>query len=76
MQYSWTTSPNIVTFNAAAKCMPPLLTQEVKGNELGGTFALELDGYVTDDMAYDASAAVVEEALEDLGSVGAVSVTR
>lgn len=48
----------------------------MKGNELGGTFALELDGYVTDDMAYDASATVVEEALEDLASVGTVSVTR
>lgn len=53
-----------------------LLTQAVKGNELGGTFALELDGYVTDDVAYDASATVVEEALEDLGNVGSVSVTR
>lgn len=50
--------------------------QSVKGNELGGTFSLELDGYVTDDMAYDASATVVKEALEDLGNVGTVSVTR
>lgn len=52
------------------------MRQTVKGNELGGTFALELDGYVTDDLAYDASAAVIEDALEDLGNVGTVSVTR
>lgn len=50
--------------------------QIAKGNGLGGTFALELDGYVTDDLAYDASAVLVGEALEDLNNVGSISVTR
>lgn len=48
----------------------------MKGNQLGGSFSLELDGYVTDDLAYDASSTVVEAALEDLGNVGTVSVIR
>lgn len=50
--------------------------QAVKGNALGGTFALELEGYVTDDLAFDTSADALAEALESLGNVGTVSVTR
>lgn len=56
--------------------MPWCLLQAVKGNQLGGTFALELDGYVTGDLAYASSADVVEEALEDLSNIGTVSVSR
>lgn len=52
------------------------VVEELKGNQLGGTFALELDGFVTDDLSYDVSAEVLEEALEDLGNVGTVAVTR
>lgn len=52
------------------------VAEEVKGNQLGGTFALELDGYVTDDLAYDVSAEELGEALEDLGNVGTVGITR
>lgn len=52
------------------------VVEELKGNQLGGTFALELDGFVTDDLAYDVSAEELEEALEDLGNVGTVDVTR
>lgn len=51
-------------------------TQAVKGNKLGGTFSLELDGYVTDDLPFDAAASLVEDALEDLANVGSVGVTR
>lgn len=50
--------------------------QAVAGNALGGTFALELEGYVTDDLAFDVSADALAEALENLGNVGTVSVTR
>lgn len=52
------------------------VVEEVKGNQLGGTFALELDGFVTDDLAYDVSAEELKEALEDLGNVGTVGVIR
>lgn len=52
------------------------VAEEVKGNQLGGTFALELEGFVTDDLAYDISAEELGEALEDLGNVGAVDITR
>lgn len=52
------------------------VVEEVKGNQLGGNFALELDGFVTDDLAYDVSAEELAVALEDLGNVGTVSVTR
>lgn len=52
------------------------VVEELKGNQLGGTFALELDGFVTDDLAYDVSAEALEGALEDLGNVGTVGVTR
>ncbi|CAN0448848.1 unnamed protein product, partial [Scytosiphon promiscuus] len=83
--YSWS-----VTFLGYVGDVPALLAdndltgysatisvvEEVKGNQLGGTFALELDGYVTDDMPYDISAEDLEEALEDLGNVGTVGVTR
>lgn len=50
--------------------------QAVKGNQLGGSFAVELESYVTEDLGYDSSAEVVQTALEDLGNVGTVSVTR
>ncbi|CAN0350569.1 unnamed protein product, partial [Ectocarpus sp. 13 AM-2016] len=52
------------------------VVEEVQGNELGGTFALELEGYVTDDMAHDVTAEVLQGALEDLGNIGTVDVTR
>lgn len=52
------------------------VVEEVKGNQLGGTFALELDGFVTDDLAYDVSAEELRTALEDLGNVGTVGITR
>lgn len=52
------------------------VVEELKGNQLGGTFGLELDGYVTEDLSYDLSAETLEEALEDLGNVGTVAVTR
>lgn len=52
------------------------VVEETKGNQLGGTFSLELDGFVTDDLAYDTSAEELEESLENLSNVGTVSVTR
>lgn len=52
------------------------VVEAVKGNQLGGTFALELDGFVTDDLTYGVSAEDLEQALEDLGNVGTVDVTR
>ena len=52
------------------------VVEEVKGNQLGGTFALELDGFVTEDLPYDVTAEELEVALEDLGNVGTVVVTR
>lgn len=52
------------------------VVEGVKGNQLGGTFALELDGFVTEDLAYDVTAEELEVALEDLGNVGTVDVTR
>lgn len=52
------------------------VAEEVKGNQLGGTFSLELDGFVTDDLPYDVSAEDLEVALEDLGNVGTVGISR
>ena len=68
------TITRIVTFLSYWASLPPW--QAVKGNQLGGTFALELDGYVTEDLPYDATAEEVDAALEDLGNVGIVSVSR
>lgn len=48
----------------------------MKGNQLGGSFSLELEGYVTDDLAYDISADDLQTALEDLANVGTVAVER
>lgn len=50
--------------------------QTVKGNQIGGSFTLELEGYVTEDLAYDVAAEDLQASLEDLGSVGTVSVVR
>ena len=44
-------------------------------NATGGTFRLAFEGYVTAPLAYNATAAQVEAALEALGSVDNVTVT-
>ncbi|CAM9513681.1 unnamed protein product, partial [Sphacelaria rigidula] len=83
--YAWS-----VTFLEYPGDVPPVLADNdltgysvtitveevVKGNQLGGSFSLELEGYVADDLAYDISADDLQTALEDLGNVGTVGVER
>ncbi|CAM9684288.1 unnamed protein product, partial [Phaeothamnion confervicola] len=52
------------------------VTEGVKGNQLGGTFALGLSGYITEDIPFDASKDDVAAALMALDNVGLVWVER
>ena len=45
-------------------------------NSLGGSFTLSLGGAYTDDIPADASSTTLKEALEELSSVGTISVSR
>jgi hypothetical protein len=47
-----------------------------EGKYLSGTFTLSFDGQTTEQLPYDASALVVEEALESLCTINDVSVSR
>lgn len=49
--------------------------QNVTNDATGGTFTLTFDGEETGDIAFDATAAVLEAALEALASINAVDVT-
>eukprot|EP00940_MAST-03C_sp_MAST-3C-sp2_P000562 g562.t1 len=46
------------------------------GNEVSGSFRLGLDGFTTNELAFDASASDVQAALEELPSIGSVDVHR
>lgn len=50
-------------------------TVTISGSPTGGTFALRYDGATTGQLAYDASAATVETALEGLAGIGSGNVT-
>lgn len=51
-------------------------TVTITGGPTGGTFTLTFDGQTTSTIAYNASAATVETALEALSNITAVAVTK
>jgi len=83
--YAWT-----ITFKNALGDLPLLdvsssltgtgaslaIAEVQKGNQLRGSFALTLDGHTTELLAYDATAAQIEAALEALDSCGSVVVSQ
>merc|ERR1711871_413380 len=53
------------------------ITESVKGvSPIDGTFTVFFEGQYTDDILFDASAADVKKALENLGTIGTVAVER
>ena len=56
--------------------LPVSISTVEEGNQLNGSFRLELMGDLTADIPFDATSAEMQSHLEDLDSIGAVSVTR
>ena len=56
--------------------LPVTIATVQEGNELLGSFRLEFEDELTADIPFDASSAVLQSRLEELESVGAVSVSR
>lgn len=68
-----TTTPGAASSNEVQY----LLVQELPSQTISGTYTLTFDGETTSSLAYDASAATIQSALEALGTIGSgnISVT-
>ena len=56
--------------------LPVHISTIENGNILSGSFRLEFNGEITEEIPYDSSSSNVRSKLEDLSSIGSVSVTR
>lgn len=69
-------SPLVVVLSLTGTGARVAVAEATKGNAVGGSFTLSLGGVSTGALAWDASAADMEAALEDLSTVGEVTVMR
>ncbi len=65
----------ITETQAAVAAVNEVQTVSIPNDVTGGTFALTYDGQTTGPIAYDADAATVDTALENLSNIGAGDVT-
>jgi len=56
--------------------IPVSVTTLEEGNILGGSFRLEFDGEITEQIAFDSSSSLLQSKLEKLPSIGSISVIR
>jgi hypothetical protein len=71
-----TTVPAVQQVSTTAQSTQEVQSVTTSGSGLGGTFTLTLQGQTTTNIAHDAPAATMEAALEAMGTIGNVTVTR
>jgi len=71
-----TSMGNVPEMEVYMSDLPISITTLQQGNELEGSFRLEFNGELTADIPYDASTYEMQSQLEDIDSIGAVSVSR
>lgn len=64
-----------ITFGALATAVSDVQTLTIAGTPTGGTCTLAFDGETTEPIAFNATAAAVQTALQALGSIGSGNVT-